>query len=94
MLSFMLCFNMDLNLYIKAQKSSLRLVVPVLYGSRYCWMKSTIPSCLLILGTKKSMLCYLLVCSGHRYKNLAREFVSSVRFFNVLRIAHKHPQDY
>ena len=40
------------------------------------------------------MLCCLLVYGGHRYENLAREFVSSVRFFNVLRITHKHPQAY
>ena len=57
-------------------------------------MKSTMLSYLLILGTKRCMLYCLLVCSGHRCENLARAFVSSVRFVNMLRIAPKHPQDY
>ena len=57
-------------------------------------MKSTILNCLLILDPKRCMLCYLLMCSDHRCENLAREFASSVRFVNMLKIAHKHPQDY
>ena len=40
------------------------------------------------------MLCCLLVCGGHICENLARKFVSCVRFFNMLKIALKHPQDY
>ena len=40
------------------------------------------------------MLCFMLLCGGHRCENFVREYVSSVRFFNVLRIAHKDPQDY
>ena len=40
------------------------------------------------------MLYCLLMCGGHRCENLAIEFVSSVRIVNMLRIAHKHPQDY
>ena len=51
-------------------------------------------SFLLILGTKRCMLCYLLVCGGHRCENRVREFAESVRFVNVLKIAHKHPQVY
>ena len=57
-------------------------------------MKSTTQSYLLILGPKKCMLCCLLACGGHRCENPVSKFVSSVRFVNVLRIAHKHPQDY
>ena len=40
------------------------------------------------------MLYYLLVCGGQRCETLAREFISSVRFVNMLKIALKHPQDY
>ena len=54
-------------------------------------MKSTILSCLLTLGSKSCVLCCLLVCSGHRCENLVRKSISSVRFVNMLRIAHKHP---
>ena len=57
-------------------------------------MKSTTLSCLLILAPKRCMLCCLLVCSDHRCEIPAGEFVGSVRFVNMLRIAHKHPQDY
>ena len=88
MLSFMLCLNMGLNLYIKAQKSILDWWCHLLVG-RYCWMKSTMLSCLLILGTKRCMLCCLLVFGGHRCENPVREFVSSVRFVNMLRTAHR-----
>ena len=56
-------------------------------------MKSTTPSCLLILGLKKCMLCYLLVCGGHRLEFPVKKFVSNVKFVNMLKIAHKHPQD-
>ena len=57
-------------------------------------MKSTTLSCLLILGPKRCMLCCLLVCGGHRCEFPVREFVSNVRFVNMLKIAHKHPQAY
>ena len=57
-------------------------------------MRSTILSCLLILGSKRCMLYCLLVCGGHRCENLVRKFVSNVRFVNVLKIAHKYPQVY
>ena len=57
-------------------------------------MKSTTLSCLLILGLKKCMLCCMLVCGGHRCEFLVSKFVSSVKFVNVLKIAHKHPQAY
>ena len=40
------------------------------------------------------MLCCMLVCGGHRCENHVREFVKSVRFVNMLNIAHKHPQVY
>ena len=93
MLSFMLYLNMGLNLFIKAQKSSLDLWCHLHVG-RYCWMKSTILSCLLILGIKRCMFCFLLICGGHRCENHVREFSKSVRFGNMLKIAHKHPQVY
>ena len=51
-------------------------------------------SCLLILGTKRYMLCCLLVFGGQRYENHVREFVSNVKFVNMLRAALKQPQDY
>ena len=54
---------------------------------RYCWMKSTTLSCLLILDPKKCMLCCLLMCGGHRCENLVKKFVSNVRSVNVLKIA-------
>ena len=82
-----------LNWYIKALESSLDCWCHLLV-SRYCWIKSTTLSCLLILGLKRYMLCCLLMCGGHRYKKLIRKFVNNVRFVNVLKIAHKHPQAY
>ena len=51
-------------------------------------------SCLLILGTKRCMLCCLLVFGGPRCENPVSEFVSSVRFVNMLRTALRHPQVY
>ena len=74
MLSFILCLNMDLNSYIKAQKSSLEWWFH-LYIGRYCWMNSTIASCLLLLGTKRCMLCCLLMCGG-LLKDATMGFVS------------------
>ena len=90
MLSFMLCLNMGLNLYIKAQKSSLDWWCH-LHVSRYCWMRSTMLSCLLILGTKRCMLYCLLIFGGPRCKNHVKEFVNSVRSVNMLRTAYRHP---
>ena len=89
----MLCQNTGLSWYVKAQKSSLDWWRHLLVG-RCCWMRSTTLSCLLILGLKRCMLCYLLVCGIHICKFLVRKFVSSVRFVNMLKIAHKHPQAY
>ena len=40
------------------------------------------------------MLCYLLVCVGHRCENHVREFAKNVKFDNVLKIVSKHPQVY
>ena len=40
------------------------------------------------------MLCCLLVYSGHQCENHVREFSESVRFVNMLKIVHKHPQVY
>ena len=57
-------------------------------------MRSTRLSCLLILGPKRCMLCCLLVCGGHRCEFLVSKFVSNVKFVNMLKIAHKHPQAY
>ena len=57
-------------------------------------MKSTTLSCLLILGLKRCMLYYLLVCDGYRCEYLVRKLVSNVRFVNILKLAHKHPQVY
>ena len=51
-------------------------------------------SCLLILGTKRCMLYSLLVFGGPRCENHVREFVSSVKFVNMLRTARRHPQVY
>ena len=77
-LSFMLCLNMGLNLYIKAQKSSLDWWF-CLHVDKYCWMRSTMLSYLLLLGTKRCMLCCLLVFSGPRCGNLVRRFVSHLK---------------
>ena len=55
-------------------------------------MKSTTLSCLLILGVKRCMFYCLLVCGGHISEFLVSKFVSPVKFVNVLKIAHKHPQ--
>ena len=51
-------------------------------------------SYILILGIKRCMLCFLLVFGGQRCENPVREFVSNVRFVNMLRTAHSHPQVY
>ena len=91
-ISFMLCPNRDLRWSLKAQKGSLHWWCHLLVG-RSCWMRSTTPSCLLILGLKRCMLCCLPVYSGHTLEFLINEFVSHVRFVNMLRIAYKHLQD-
>ena len=57
-------------------------------------MRSPTLSCLLILGLKKCMLCCLLLSGGYRCKFLVSKFVSNVKFSNVLKMAHKHPQAY
>ena len=57
-------------------------------------MKSTMLSCLLILGTKICMLYCLLMFGGPRCENHIREFVSSVKFVNILKTSLKHPQAY
>ena len=93
MLSFMLYLNIGLNLFIKAQKSSLDWWCHLLVGRSY-WIRFTILSCLLTLGSKRFMLCCLLIYGGCRYENLVRKFVTSVRFVNMLRKAPKHPQVY
>ena len=93
MLSSMLCLNMGLSWFIKAQKSSLDWWCGLLV-SRCCWTKFTTLICLLILDPKRFILCSLLVCGGHRCKLLVREFITYVRFGNMLKIAHKHPQAY
>ena len=93
MLSFMLCPNKGLNWSLKTQRSSLDWWYRLFVGS-YCWMTSTTLSCLLILGLKRCMLYYLLVYGGHTCEFLVNKFVSLVRFVNMLRIAHKHPQDF
>ena len=49
---------------------------------------------LLILGTKRCMLCYLLVFGGPKWENHVREFACSSRFVNMIRTAHRHPQVY
>ena len=90
-LSFIWCLNMDLISSIKAQKSSLDWWC-CLFVSKCCCMKSIMLSFLLILGPKRCMLCCLLVCGGHRYKNHVREFEKSVRFVNMLKISYKHPR--
>ena len=55
-------------------------------------MRSRTLSSVLILGLKRCMLCCLLMCGGHRCEFLVSKFVSHVKFVNVLKIAHKHPQ--
>ena len=92
MLSFILCPNTGFNWSLKAQKSSLDWWCHLLVSS-FCWMKSTILSCLLILAQKRCMLYYLLVYGGRRCEFLISKFVSHVGFVNMLNIAHKHPQD-
>ena len=49
-------------------------------------------SCPLILGTKRCMLCCLLVFGGPKCENHVRGFASSVRFVNMQRTARRHPQ--
>ena len=93
MLSFMLCLNKGLNSYIKAQKSSLNWCCHLHIG-RYCWINSTMLSCPLILGTKRWILCCLLMFGGPRCMNHVRVFGSCFRFVNMLRTALRHPQDY
>ena len=51
-------------------------------------------SYLLTLGTKRFMLCFLLVFGGPKCDNHVREFVSSAIFVNMLRTANSHPQVY
>ena len=91
MLSFILCLNIGLNLYTKAQKSSLAWRYHLHVG-RYCWTRSRMLSCPLILGTERFMLCCLLIFGGPKCENFLRGFASSVRFNNTQRKAHKHPQ--
>ena len=92
MLSFTFCPNTVLSWSLKAQKSNLDWWCHLLVG-RCCWMRSTTLSCLLILGLKRCMLCCLLVCGSPTWEFPISKFVSPVRFVNVLKIAHKHPQD-
>ena len=91
-LSFMLYPNKDLSWSLKVQRSSLDWWCHFLVG-RCCWMRSTTLSCLLILGLKRCMLYYLPEYSGHTWEFLVSKSVSLVRFVNMLRILHKHPQD-
>ena len=93
MLSSMLYLDMGLNLYVKAQMSSLDWWC-YLHISTYCWMRSIMLSCLLILGTKRCMLYCLLIFGCPKCENLVKGFAHSVRFVNILRIAHRHPQVY
>ena len=93
MLSFMLYQNMGLNLYKKAQKISSEWWCHLHIG-RYCWLRSTMLSYLLILGTKRCMLCCLLIFGGPKCDNHVREFAGSVRSINMRRTACKHPQVY
>ena len=92
MLSFILCPTTHLNWSLRVQKIILDWWCCLLV-SRCCWIKPTTLSCLLIMGPKRCMLCCLLVCGGHRWEFLASKFVSLVRFVNMLKIAHKHPQN-
>ena len=89
----MLCLNMDLNLFIKAQKSSLDWWCHFLAG-KYYWMRSHNSKLSVHFGFKKMHACCLLMCGGHRCENLVRKFFSSLRFVNMLKILHKHPQVY
>ena len=91
MLNFILYLNMGLNSSIKAQKSSLDWWCHLHVG-RYCWTRSTMLSCLLILGTKRCMLCCLLLFGGPKCENHVKGFANSVRFVNMRRTAHSHPQ--
>ena len=91
MLNFMLCLKMGFNLYKKAQKSSPDWWC-CFYIGRYCWIRSTMISCLLILGTKRCMLCCLLVFGGLKCENQVRGFASNFRFVNIQRTVHRHPQ--
>ena len=92
MLSFMLYPKTELSWSLKIQKSSLDWWCHLLV-SRCCWIRSTTLSCLLILGLKRCMLCCLPVYDGHSWDFLAIKSFSLVKFVNVLRIVHKHPQD-
>ena len=91
MLSFMLYQNMGLNLYTKAQKSSIEWWYCFHVG-RYYWTRSTTLSFLLILGTNRCMLCWLLVFGGPKCENHVRGFANSAGFDNMQQKAHRHPQ--
>ena len=93
MLSSMLYPNTGLSWFIQAQKSNLSWWCH-LFISIYYWIRSTTLSCLLILGPKRCLLCYLLMCDHYKYEKLVREFVSLVKSINMLKIVHKHPQAY
>ena len=58
-LSFMLCLNIGLNSYVKAQKSSVDWWCHFLIG-RYCWMKSIMLRCCLFWVQKDA---WFVVCS-------------------------------
>ena len=51
-------------------------------------------SCLLILSTKRCILCWLLIFGGPKCENLLKKLVNSVKFVNVQRIAYRHLQVY
>ena len=91
MLSFILCLNMGLSSSIKDQKSSLDCWCHLHVG-RYCWTRSTMLSCLLILGTKRCMLCCLLMFGCLKYENYIRGFAGSVKLVNMQRTAYRYPQ--
>ena len=93
LLSFMLCPDVGLIWFIKAQKRSLDWWCR-LFVSRCCWMKSIKLTCLLILGLKRCMVCCLLVCGDYSCEFFVSKFDSNVKFVNMLKIAHKHPQAY
>ena len=57
-------------------------------------MNSTTLSYLLILDIKRCMLSCLPIYGSHTCEKLVNESVSLVRFVNMLKIAHKHPQAY
>ena len=46
----------------------------------------------LISGTKRCMLCCLLVFGGPKCENHVRGFASSIRFVNMQITARRHPQ--